>query len=138
MNKVILAGNITKEPEFKTTGQGTSVISFTVATNRKYKDASGNYASDFHNCVAWRSTAEFIKKYFHKGSRIIVVGSVQYRSYDDKEGRKKYVTEIIVDEAEFGSSKADTTPEVYKEDVSTNALDEFVDYKPAPDEELPF
>ncbi|MEG0785401.1 MAG: single-stranded DNA-binding protein, partial [Christensenella sp.] len=99
MNKAILVGNLTRDPERRTTSSDVSVTSFTIAVSRRYKDASGNYPADFISCVAWRQTAEFIAKYFVKGSRIGVVGSIQTRNYDDKNGVKRYVTEVNVDEA---------------------------------------
>ena len=121
MNKVILIGNLTKEPEAKNTQSGVSVCTFTVAVRRRFKDADGEYQSDFINCVAWRQTANFISSYFHKGSKIAITGNIQTRSYDDSNGQKKYVTEVIVDEAEFVESKstaqkAATKPDSYEED----------------------
>lgn len=101
MNKVILVGNITKDPELKTTANDIAVCSFTIAVNRRFTNAQGEREADFINCVAWRQTAEFIAKYFHKGKKIGVVGSLQTRSYEDKNGQKRYVTEVVVDEAEF-------------------------------------
>ena len=100
MNKVIIVGRITKDPEAKTTTNQAQVCSFTVAVDRKFKDKDGNRQADFINCVAWQKTAAFIQKYFKKGSRIGLTGSLQVRSYD-KDGQKVYITEVVVDEAEF-------------------------------------
>ncbi len=107
MNKVMLVGNICKNPEQRTTQSGIPVTSFTVAVNRRFKNADGTQQTDYINCVAWRSTAEFIGKYFSKGMKIGIVGSIQSRSYDDKDGNRRYVTEVVVDEAEFVTSKGD-------------------------------
>lgn len=104
MNKVILIGRLTKEPEVKNTPNGTAVAKFTLAVDRRFKDANGQRQTDFINCLAWRQTATFISSYFHKGSKIAVTGSVQTRNYDDNDGKKVYVTEVVVDEAEFVES----------------------------------
>ncbi len=99
MNRVELTGRLTREPELKTTGNGVSVCSFTLAVNRKYKNPDGNYDADFINCVAWRQSAEFICKYCDKGSMIGVAGSIQTRNYE-KDGQRVYITEVSVDEVE--------------------------------------
>lgn len=109
LNKVILVGRLTADPELKTTQGSISVTSFTVAVNRPYsKDRQ--QTADFISCVAWRQTAEFITKHFHKGNSICLIGSIQMRSYDDQNGVKRYVTEVVCDEARFVDSKADSTP----------------------------
>lgn len=107
MNKAILVGRLTRDPELKSTANGTNVCSFSVAVNRRYKNAEGNYDADFINCTAWRQTAEFVSKYFTKGRMIGVVGSIQTRNYDDKDGKKVYVTEVAADEVHFVESKGD-------------------------------
>ena len=101
MNKVILIGNLTKDPEITSTTGGISVTRFTVAVTRRFKNAEGEYESDFINCVAWRNTAEFVHKYFKKGQKLAVTGSIQTRSYDAQDGSKRYVTEVVADEVEF-------------------------------------
>jgi single-strand DNA-binding protein len=101
MNKVILIGNLTKDPEITTTTSGISVTRFTIAITRRFKNAEGEYESDFINCVAWRNTAEFLHKYFRKGQKLAVVGNIQTRSYDAQDGTKRYVTEVVADEVEF-------------------------------------
>lgn len=121
MNKVIIVGRITKDPEAKTTTNQAQVCSFTVAVDRKFKDKDGNRQADFINCVAWQKTAAFIQKYFKKGSRIGLTGSLQVRSYD-KDGQKVYITEVVVEEAEFVESS--------KEEAQGG--------KPASDGDLPF
>ena len=82
MNKAILVGRLTRDPELRTTGNGVSVCSFSIAINRRFRNAEGNYDADFINCVAWRQQAELIAKYFAKGRMIGIVGSIQTRNYD--------------------------------------------------------
>ena len=108
LNKVILGGRITNDLELKQTPSGVCVCSFSIAVARKYgKDQQ----TDFINCVAWRNTAEFIANYFRKGSSICVVGNIQTRSWTDKDNKKQYATEVIIDEAMFVDSKAEAQPE---------------------------
>ena len=110
LNKVVLAGRITADPELKQTSSGISVLSFTIAINRGYvskNNDQGERQADFINVVAWRTTAEFISKYFRKGSAICVTGSIQTRSWQDQQGQKRYVTEVVADEAAFVESRAD-------------------------------
>jgi single-strand DNA-binding protein len=113
MNKVELIGRLTKEPEIKLTSNQTQYCNFTVAVDRRFKDANGQRQADFINCVGWKNTAVFIQKYFHKGNKIGVVGSIQTRSYDDQNGQKHFVTEVIADEVEFVESQpsAQTAPQ---------------------------
>lgn len=101
MNKVILVGRITKDPEAKLTTNQTQFCNFTIAVDRRFKDENGNRPADFISCVAWQKTAAFIQKYFRKGNKIGIVGSIQTRSYEDKNGQKRFITEVVVDEAEF-------------------------------------
>lgn len=105
MNKVQLIGRLTKDVERRVTQSQVSTVNFTVAVDRRFKDSNGNKQADFINCVAWRQTADFIANYFKKGMRIGVCGSIQTRTYDDENGQKVYVTEVLVDEAEFVDSK---------------------------------
>lgn len=107
MNKAILVGRLTRDPELRTTANGVSVCSFSIAVNKRFKNADGNYEADFINCTAWRQTAEFVSKYFTRGRMIGVVGSIQTRNYDDKDGKKVYVTEVAADEVYFVESKGD-------------------------------
>lgn len=117
LNKVILGGRLTAEPELKSTPSGISVLTFSVAVNRKHAaksegDAPAQQQADFINCVAWRQTAEFISKYFHRGSGICVIGRIQTRSYTDiATGGKRYVTEVVADEVTFVDSKGDAKAE---------------------------
>jgi len=107
LNKIVLGGRLTGDVELKQTPSGVPVAQFSLAVNRKYsKDETPQ--TDFFNVVAWRATAEFISKFFKKGSSICIIGSVQNRSWTDQQGQKRYATEIIADEALFVDSKNDT------------------------------
>ena len=102
LNKVILMGRLTRDPELRHTGSGTAVCSFTVAVDNGYGD---NRSTDFINCVAWNKSAEFVEKYFTKGRMIIVVGRIQTRTWEGQDGKKNYVTEVVANEVSFGESK---------------------------------
>lgn len=107
-NKVILIGNLCADPELKTTQSGVSVTSFSIAVGRrKVKDQEPQ--TDFINIVAWRGTAEFICNYFQKGKAILIVGSLQTRTWEDQNGQKRYVTEVVAEEAQFVEKKSDST-----------------------------
>jgi len=101
MNKVILIGNLTRDPEVRTTASGTSVCSFSIAVNRRFNNQAGEKVTDFFNIVAWRQLGELCGKYLAKGRKVAVVGELQNRSYDAKDGTKRNVTEIIADDIEF-------------------------------------
>ena len=105
-NKVILGGRLTADPELKTTPSGISVTSFTVAVNRRTRNEDAQ--ADFLNVTAWRQTAEFVTRYFRKGSSICVVGSIQTRSWIDQNGQKRFATEIVADEAFFVDAKSES------------------------------
>ena len=100
-NKVILMGRIVNDLELKTTPSGTSVLSFRIAVDRKYQVKGEERKSDFINIVAWRSSAEFISRYFSKGRMILIDGELQTRSYQDKNGNTAYITEVLVEQATF-------------------------------------
>ncbi len=102
INKAILMGRLTRDPELRHTGSGTPVCSFTVAIDNGYGD---NRSTDFINCVAWNKTAEFVEKYFTKGRMIIVVGRIQTRTWEGQDGKKNYATEVVASEVSFGESK---------------------------------
>lgn len=131
MNKVILIGNLTKDPELMTTTSGVSVAKFTLAVQRKFKNESGNYETDFINCVAWRNTADNIKKFVKKGNKLGVVGAIQTRTYETQDGDKRYITEVVVDEIELLTPKANDGTE--KTETKEQAKMEQVD-----DDSLPF
>lgn len=105
MNKVILIGNLTKDPEISTTTTGVSVCRFTLAISRKYANSDGERETDFINIVVWRTLADNCHKFLKKGSKVGVVGNIQSRSYDATDGSKRYVTEVIAEEVEFISTK---------------------------------
>ena len=109
LNKVILCGRLTADPELKQTTSGIAVVSFTLAVNRRYQSKSADGAqaqqADFISVVAWRQTAEFISRYFRKGSALCITGSIQTRSWQDQQGQKRYATEVVADEAMFVDSK---------------------------------
>lgn len=108
-NKVILGGRIARDPELKTTPSGLSVTQFSIAVNRKSTKDQQAPQADFINVTAWRNTAEFITKFFRKGSSICIVGSLQTRSFTDKTGSKREVTEVVADEAYFVDSKQEVS-----------------------------
>ena len=101
MNKAILIGNLTKDPELKTLSTGVNVCTFSVAINRKYVGADGNRPVDFFTINAWRQLGENCAKFLKKGSKVAISGEIQTRSYDATDGSKRYVTEIVADEVEF-------------------------------------
>ena len=125
LNKVVLAGRMTADPELKQTPSGVSVLSFTIAVNRSYVSKNsdqGERQADFINVVAWRNTAEFISKYFRKGSAICICGSIQTRSWQDQQGQRRYATEVVADEATFVESRSESTSQSsYTPDVYTQA-----------------
>ena len=105
MNKVVLMGRLTRDPEMRQSQQGTPVLSFSIAVDRRFAK-EGQQQADFINCVAWRNTAEFICKYFQKGSMIAISGRLQSRTWDDRDGKRQYSTEVVVDEAYFTGSRS--------------------------------
>lgn len=111
LNKVILMGRFTRDPELRSTPQGVSTCSFSLAVGRNFARDGEERKADFINCVAWRQTAEFISKYFKKGNMIALEGSIQTRTWDDQDGKKRYATEVIVSDVYFAESKkTDGTP----------------------------
>lgn len=107
LNKVILMGNLTKDPELKITPSGVSVTTFSVAVGRRFAKQGDEVTADFFNIVAWRNTAEFVANFFGKGKPIVVVGSLQNRSWTDQNEQKHYITEVIADECYFAGGKND-------------------------------
>ena len=105
MNKVILIGNLTKDPELTTTTSGISVCRFTLAVSRRFTNSEGERETDFINIVVWRNAADNCHKFLRKGSKAAVVGNLQTRSYDAQDGTKKYVTEVVAEEVEFVGSR---------------------------------
>lgn len=139
LNKVILAGRLTADPELKQTTSGISVVSFTIAVNRKY--SKEQQQPDWISVIAWRQTAEFISRYFKKGSAICIVGTIQTRSWQDQQGQKRYATEVVADEAMFVDSKSDNQPAAngaigYVPEAYASTAPKFEEIPP--DEDLPF
>lgn len=147
MNKVIEIGRIAADVEVKTTGSGLSVCAFSLAVRRRFPDRNGEYLTDFFRCVAWRNTAEFLRKYGYKGKKIAVIGSLQNRSYDANDGTKRYVTEIICDDVELLERKDDNENQqanagggsAQNQQASAgNAQYEQPNFTQVDDDELPF
>lgn len=131
INKAIIMGRLTHEPELRQTGTGHSVCSFSIAVNNGYGE---NRRTDFINCVAWNKTAEFVRRYFTKGKMIIVIGRITTRAWEGKDGKKCYATDVVADEVSFGESKG--TASESKPSLS-EAIDEgFLSVEP--DDDMPF
>lgn len=128
INKVILMGRLTKDPDVRHTQKGTPVCSFTVAVDSGYGE---NKQTDFINCTAWSKTAEFVSKYFGKGGMIIVIGRISTRTWEDNEGKKRYATEVVASEVSFGESKRTGVSEP-KTDI--NGFEPLIEN----DDDLPF
>lgn len=147
MNKIVVIGRLTKEPDVKTSNSGNSYISFSIAVSRKFKDASGNFPTDFLDCKAWKKTAEFIGSYFRKGERILIVGSMQTDNYKDKDGNDRKAVYINVEEVEFVEPKTKNEAPTVEAPSQTNieptkkvqaAMDFFQAEAEASDGKLPF
>ena len=136
MNKALIMGNLVRDPEMRTTQNQVPVCTFTVAVERRFKDSNGNRAADFINCVAWRQSAEFMAKHFHKGSRVVVIGAIQTRNYEDKDGNKRTATEIVAEEIHFGEKKASSGGH----EQAPPPTDSDAGFHPTPEEDtsLPF
>ncbi len=140
LNKVILMGRFTRDPELRSTPQGISTCSFSIAVDRNFVRAGEERKADFINCVAWRQTAEFISKYFRKGSMVALEGSLQTRSWDDQDGKKRYATDVVVSQVYFAESKRDsqsTGDEAYSQAVDFGTLPEPISPM-GTDDDLPF
>ena len=109
MNKVFLIGRLTRNPELRYTGNNTAVASFSIAVNRNFSNQQGEREADFINIVVWRKQAENVKNYLQQGSQVAIDGRIQTRSYDDNNGQKRYVTEVVADNVEFLGSKNSST-----------------------------
>lgn len=133
INKVILGGRLTADVELKQTQSGKSVCSFSLAVNRRM---SQEQQADFINCTAWGKTAEFISKYFRKGSSLCIVGNIQVRNWQDQHGNKRYATEVVVDEAMFVDGKNDTAALNDTATLNENAAPNYEEL--SPDDDLPF
>ena len=112
MNKVVLVGRLTRDPEVRSTSSGSNTARFTVAVNRNFKNKDGQYDADFVSCVAFRNTADFVSRFFKKGSMIGLEGRIQTGSYDAQDGSKRYTTDVVVDNVEFvgGRNESSVVP----------------------------
>ena len=131
MNKVILVGRLTRDPEIRTLTNGNNVASFTLAINRNFKNKEGNIEADFINIVVFGRQVESIQKYVFKGSQIGVEGRIQTRSYDAQDGTKRYVTEVVVENVEFVGGKNDSSSQPnndYVDAPSEAPIDEMPEY----------
>ena len=131
MNKCILIGNLTKDPEITTTSNGVSVCRFTLAVTRRFANSEGERDTDFISIVAWRALADNCHKFIKKGSKVAVVGNIQSRSYDATDGTKRYVTEIVAEEVEFLNTRT-------QDGQVTERKDEVTKLEPIDDDSLPF
>ena len=160
MNKVVLIGRLTRDPELRYTGSNTPVATFSLAVNRNFQNQNGEREADFINIVVWRKQAENCKNFLTQGSQVAVEGRIQTRSYDDQNGQKRYVTEVVADNVEFLGSKASSNnsnntssssknaeptpydfgdmPEPKGTDVDSNPFADFGSSIEISDDELPF
>ena len=140
LNKVVIMGRFTKDPELRRTGSGTAVTSFSLACDRDFKSQSGEKETDFIEVVAWKNTAEFVSKYFSKGRMAVVEGRLQIRDWTDKSGNKRVTAEVVADNVYFADSKRSESNDNQKENF--NALSGRVsdDFAPISEEdgEIPF
>ena len=135
MNKVILVGNLTRDPELSETPSGIPVCRFAIAVSRDYANAEGNRETDFFNITVWRGRAENCGKYLKKGNKVAIVGSLLNRSYDDKDGNKRYVTDVVANEVEFLTPKSASND---SEDEPSSARRERPQLEAIDDNQLPF
>ena len=133
MNQVVLIGRLAADPEVRQTQSGISQCSMRLAVQRNYAGKDGKREADFINIVAWRQTADFCGRYFHKGSKIALVGSLQTRSYEAQDGSKRYITEVIAESVEFCESKTTVTQE-----GATPPKTDANGFTEVDDDELPF
>lgn len=132
LNKIFIMGRLTRDPELRRTQNGTAVTSFTLAVDRDFKNADGTKDTDFIGVVAWRTTAEFVHKYFSKGRMAVVEGRLQMRDWTDKDGNKRRNAEVLADNVYFADSKRDSKPQESRA-VDEQEFDEIED-----DGDLPF
>ena len=143
LNKVLIVGRLTRDPDMRRTQAGITVASFTLAVDRDYKDkASGERGTDFINVVAWRQAGEFVGKYFSKGRMAVVEGRLQVRDWTDQDGKKRWTTEVVADNVYFGDSKYNKPGEAAEGNAPESSLPEhrppeYTEY-PEDKEKLPF
>lgn len=147
VNKVILVGNLGKDPELRYTASGTAVATFSLATTERFKDRDGSQQekTEWHNIVAWRQLAEICGKYLHKGKQVYIEGKIQTRSYDDRDGNKRYITEIVVDQMQMLGRAGDEGGQGggygggrQQSATRAPASNSFDDLQGNPDDDIPF
>lgn len=139
MNKAILMGRLTRDPDVRyTTTNNTMVVQFALAVNRRFAKEGEERQADFINIVAWDKTAEFCSKYFRKGQQVGIIGRIQTRNYDDKDGKKVYVTEVVAEEAYFADSKKEADSPFGNQPISNPFATPNNEFKPVTDDDLPF
>ena len=141
LNKVVIMGRFTKDPELRRTGNGTAVTSFSLACDRDFKSQSGDKETDFIEVVAWKNTAEFVSKYFSKGRMAVVEGRLQIRDWTDKAGNKRTTAEVVADNVYFADSKRSESNDNQRENfnaLSGRLSDDFVAALNDDTSELPF
>ena len=141
LNKIIIMGRLTRDPELRRTGSGTAVTSFSLACDRDFKSQSGEKETDFIEVVAWKNTAEFVSKYFSKGRMAVVDGRLQIRDWTDKAGNKRTTAEVVADNVYFADSKRSESNENQRENfnaLSGRVSDDFVAALNDDTSELPF
>ena len=138
MNKVILIGNLTRDPEITTTNSGVSVCRFAIAVPRRFQNSEGERETDFINIVVWRGQAENCHKFLKKGSKCAIVGRIQTSSYDGNDGNKRYVTEVVADEVEFISTRNGGNDGESFERTTSKPSAPVAELEPIDDDSLPF
>ena len=134
MNKVILMGRLTKDPDMR--GEGTNLVArYSLAVDRRFKDNDGNYQTDFINIVVFGKGAEFAEKYLKKGTKVVVTGRIQTGSYTNKDGQKVYTTDVIAEDQEFAESKSSGTQQ---ENETVSKDDDFIELTPEQKDDMPF
>ena len=131
-------GRLTKDPDIKCTQSNTQVASFSLAVNRRFAKQGEERQADFINIVAWSKTAEFVSKYFRKGQQVGIIGRLQTRNWEDEQGQKHYVTEVVAEEAYFADSKRDGEASSNFENTFGNTVSESSEFSVSSDDELPF
>ena len=135
MNKVVLIGRLTRDPELRYTGNNTPVATFSLAVNRNFSNQQGEREADFINIVVWRKQAENVKNYLSQGSQVAIEGRIQTRNYDDNNGQRRYVTEVVADNVEFLGSKnsSSNSNNISSSAANNNAGPTPYDFGPAPE-----
>ena len=134
MNKAILIGRLTKDPELRTTPTGRNVCQFSIAVNRNFTNANGEREADFINIVVWRKQAENVKNYVKQGSQVAIDGKIQTRTYDDQNGQKRYITEVVADNIQFLDTKAAAER---RQTASSNSYNDVNPYSFSPEMDVP-